>query len=54
MTGQELGRWRRSLSLYCWICVAILQRVRMTVEGCAWAKAVCCKVGVRKAWMAEH
>jgi hypothetical protein len=35
LTGQELGRWRRILSLYCLICVAILKRVRMTVEGCA-------------------
>ena len=40
LTGQELGKWRRILSLYCLICVAILKRVRMTVEGCAWAKAV--------------
>src|SRR5215510_9465963 len=49
LTGQELGRWRRILSLYCLICVAILKSVRMIVEGCAWAKAVCCRVCVRKA-----
>src|SRR2546423_369980 len=33
LTGQALGRWRSILSLYCLIWVAILQRVRMTVEG---------------------
>ncbi len=49
LTGQELGRWRRSRSLDCLRCVATLQRVSITVEGWAWASAVCCKVCVRKA-----
>lgn len=50
LTGQELGRWRRARSLYCLICAATLKRVRITVEGWAWASAVCCHVCVRKAW----
>src|SRR5918996_6519579 len=45
LTGQELGRWRRIRSLYCLIWVAIWKRVRMTVEGCACARAVCWRVG---------
>src|SRR5215813_14009822 len=50
LTGQELGRWRRMRSLYCLTRVAILKRVRMTVEGCACASVVCCSVCLRKAW----
>src|SRR3989441_1232308 len=50
LTGQELGRWRRIRSLYCLTCTATLKRVSITVEGWAWASAVCCKVCVRKAW----
>jgi hypothetical protein len=49
LTGQALEKWRRILSLYCLICVAILTRVRLTVEGCAGAQAVCWRVGVRQA-----
>src|SRR6266581_7302179 len=37
-------------SLYGLTCAAILQSVRMIVEGWACASAVCCKVEVRKAW----
>src|SRR5713101_8838685 len=49
LTGQELGRWRRIRSLYCLTCVATLKRVRITVEGWAWASAVCWSVWVRRA-----
>src|SRR5919197_4286818 len=48
LTGQELGKWRRMRSLYCLTCGAILKRVRIMVEGCAWARAVCCRVCVRR------
>ena len=37
-------------SLYCLTCAAIVQRVRMSVEGWACARAVWCKVEVRKTW----
>src|SRR5438093_5617595 len=50
LTGQALGTWRSMRFVYCLTCAAILQRVRMTVEGWACASAVCCKVEVRKAW----
>jgi hypothetical protein len=49
LTGQALGRWSRLLALDCLTCVATLKRVRMIVEGCAWAKAVWWRVCVRKA-----
>src|SRR5256885_214994 len=49
LTGQELGRWRRRRSLYCLTWAATLQRVRITVEGWAWASAVCCSVWARRA-----
>src|SRR5215813_2473979 len=49
LTGQELGRCRRIRSLYCVICVATLKRVRLSVEGWAWASAVWWRVGVRRA-----
>jgi hypothetical protein len=40
--------------LYCLICVATVKRVRMTVEGWAGARAVCCKGCLRKAcWRTE-
>jgi hypothetical protein len=40
VTGHEVGRCRRIRSLYCLTGVAIFNKVRMTVEGCAGAQAV--------------
>ena len=48
-TGQALGSGRRRRSCYCWTWAAPLQRVRRSVAGGAWARAVCGSGGGRKA-----
>ena len=49
LTGQDVGRWRRIRSLYCLTWVATLNSMRITVHGCAVARAVCDSVWVRRA-----